>query len=421
MKEDMTAREFDVILWGASGFTGQLVAEYLAQRYGIGQSLKWAIAGRNASRLQSIRQSLQPASGSSRELPILLADSDDAASLRALSRRTRVVCSTVGPYAKLGSKLVAECVSAGTHYCDLSGEVHWMRQMIDAHHDAARQSGARIVHSCGFDCIPSDLGVHWLQREMRAQHGVFCRSISYRVESFKGGFSGGTAASMLHMMEQAEEDSSIAIILKDPYALNPVDAPRGLDGPEKTYPEYDIDFSAWVAPFMMAQVNTKVVRRSNALLGLPYGVEFRYDEGFIMPFRQLGFPLAVLMAGGSAMFTAATQASGLRALLSKALPQSGAGPDLKTREGGHFQIQLLGRHPSQASHNLRLRIRGDKDPGYGSTAGMLGESAVCLALDSLSSTGGVWTPAVAMGDALIDRIEENAGVSFETLVESEAD
>ena len=404
------AKEFDLVVFGASGFTGRLVAEYLLGRYEVGSGLKWALAGRNESKLAAIRRELGAES-----LPILIADSDDTQSLQDLVGRTRVVASTVGPYVLHGSKLVAACAASGVHYCDLTGEVHWMRQMIDAHHETARQTGARIVHSCGFDCIPSDLGVHWLQREMLAQQGVYCQVVKFRIESFKGAFSGGTVASMLNQLAEAEQDPSIETILRDPYALNPASAPRGLDGPERTGPEYDPDFKAWVAPFVMAEINTKVVRRSNALLGSAYGAEFRYDEGICLPYGQLGFPLAAALAGGSLAFNAAMGNRHLRKWLTQLLPEPGEGPDRAARESGYFQIQLLGKHPDRSSANLRLRIRAERDPGYGATARMLGESAVCLATDGLSSQGGVLTPATAMGDALIDRLDEFAEVRFTAL------
>lgn len=404
-----TDREFDVVVFGASGFTGSLVAEYLLEHYGVGSGLRWALAGRSQAKLDGVRRSL---GGDGLNLPVLLADSGDSDALEALAGRTRVVASTVGPYALHGSSLVAACAGAGTHYCDLAGEVHWMRRMIDAHHRTARRSGARIVHACGFDCIPSDLGVHWLQREMMAQYGVYCAEVKLRVVSMRGAMSGGTAASMLNLLEEAERDSSVETILKDPYALNPAGTPRGLDGPERSTPEYDPDFGAWVAPFPMAVANTKVVRRSHALLGFPYGLEFRYDEGILLPGGQLGFPLAAGLAAGSAFMTAVMSSPGARRGLKGLLPDTGTGPGRSVREGGHFHLRLLGRHPSRSSANLILNIRADRDPGYGATARMLGESAVCLARDGLASPGGVLTPAMAMGDALIDRLEENAGVIF---------
>lgn len=410
----MATREFDVIVWGASGFTGALVAEYLLEQYGVGTGLKWALAGRNMPKLERIRNDLAAGSDVA-NLPILIADSNDLASLEQLTERTRVICSTVGPYALYGSKLVAACAAAGTHYCDLAGEVHWMRQMIDAHHATAIGSGAKIVHSCGFDSIPSDLGVYWLHNEMQQRHGVACRTIKYRTESFKGSFSGGTVASMMNMMELAEQDTAVMTILNDPYSLNPAGGSRGLDGPEKTHPEFDPDFACWITPFLMAAINTKVVRRSNALLDFVYGHDFRYDEGTLIAFGRLGFPIAALAAGGAALFTSATRAKRLRDLLARVLPEPGEGPDRERRNSGHFKIQLLGTHPDDAAKNLRLRIHGDRDPGYGSTAKMLGESAVCLANDPLDDRAGVLTPAVAMGQQLVDRLHENAGVTFTAL------
>jgi short subunit dehydrogenase-like uncharacterized protein len=401
-------REFDVILWGATGFTGRLVAEYLAGRYG--GELRWALAGRNRGKLEAVRDGLGPAASG---LPVLLADGDDLDSLDALAARTRVICTTVGPYALHGSGLVAACVGRGTHYCDLTGEVHWMRRMIDLHHDAARASGARIVHTCGFDSIPSDLGVYCLQREMQRRHGVSCAAVKFRAREFRGGFSGGTVASMLNMLDEAERDPEIVRVLEDPYGLNPAAERRGLDGPERTLPEYDRDFAGWVTPFVMGVINTKVVRRTNALLGYAYGHEFRYDEGTLMPFGAFGFPLAAAMSAGSAAFTAAASVRALRKWLASLLPKPGEGPSAETRASGFYVIELLGRHPTDRQRDLRLRIRGDRDPGYGSTSKMLAESAVCLARDPLATPGGVLTPAAAMGDALLARLTANAGVSFE--------
>ena len=401
-------REFDVIVWGASGFTGRLVAEYLLERYGVGGGLRWAMAGRNLPKLEGIRADLGAA-----ELPIIVADSNDEDSLNAMAVRARVICTTVGPYALYGSKLVAACAAGGTHYCDLTGEVHWMRRMIDAHHDEARASGARIVHTCGFDSIPSDLGVLRVQREMMSRHGVPASAVKYRIGEFKGAFSGGTVASMLNMMAEAELDPSIREVLHDPYGLNPEAERHGLDGPERVLPEFDTDFRAWTTPFVMGAINTKVVRRSNALLGYAYGREFRYDEAMLMPAGLLGFPAAAAVSIGSSLFNAAAGLSGLRSVLTRLLPEPGEGPSQQTREAGFFDISLLGVHPRDAACNVRVRVRGDRDPGYGSTSKMLGESAVCLAQDPLDTQAGVITPAAAMGDALLERLNNNAGVTFE--------
>jgi short subunit dehydrogenase-like uncharacterized protein len=401
-------REFDVIVWGASGFTGRLVAEYLLQRYGVGDGLRWAIAGRNQPKLEGVRADLGAA-----ELPIIIAESNDDDSLSALVSRTRVICTTVGPYALYGSRLVAACAARGTHYCDLTGEVHWMRRMIDAHHEQARASGARIVHTCGFDSIPSDLGVLRVQREMMARHGVAAPAVHYRIGEFKGAVSGGSVASMLNMMAEAEVDPGVAELGKDPYALNPQGERRGLDGPERALPEFDADFGVWTAPFVMAAINTRVVRRSNALLGYAYGREFRYDEAMLMPRGWRGFPAAAAVSVGSGLLNVASDVTALRNVLARLLPQPGEGPSAQTRRAGMFDIALLAKHPQDAGADIRLRVRGDSDPGYGSTAKMLGESAVCLAQDSLDSQAGVGTPAAAMGDALLTRLGNNAGVSFE--------
>ena len=413
----MENREFDVIVWGATGFTGRLVAEYLLRQYGppgegSRSNLRWALGGRSEDKLNALIADLGPGGA---QIPLVLADSDDRALLDVMAARARVICSTVGPYALYGSKLVAACVHRGTHYCDLAGEVQWMRTMIDDYHDAARGSGARIVHACGFDSIPSDMGVYFVQQQMRARHGVACSAVKYRAKDFKGGFSGGTIASILNMLDEGERDPSIAEVLNDPYGLNPQGQRRGLDGPERQLPEYEADFDAWVTPFVMAVINTKVVRRSNALMGYPYGEDFRYDEGTIMPFGMLGFPLAAAMCAGTSAFNAAASVGSLRQLLARMVPKPGEGPSEQARDSGYYVIEMLGKHPVDASLNIRARVRGDRDPGHGSTSKMLAESAVCLAQDPLSSPGGVLTPVSAMGEALLARLMENAGVSFEVL------
>ena len=220
-------REFHIILWGASGFTGRLVAEYLLEKYGSGETLRWALAGRNQAKLEAVRDGIGAVAEA---LPILLADAADEASLAELVARGSVICTTVGPYAKYGSKLVAACARSGTHYCDLTGEVHWIRRMIDAHQDEALASGARIVHTCGFDCIPSDLGAFFLQNEMQSRHGVSADYIKYRVKGFSGGASGGTIASMLHMMEEAGSDPEVMRVMNEPYSINPKGQRTGPDG-----------------------------------------------------------------------------------------------------------------------------------------------------------------------------------------------
>ena len=404
-------RDFEIVLWGATGFTGKLTAEYLLAEHGATDSLRWAIAGRNRRKLEAVREDLAKESGrDASELPILVGDGDDADFLTDLAERTRVVCSTVGPYAKYGSKLVEACAKTGTHYCDLTGEVHWMQRMIEAHADTARANGARIVFTCGFDCIPSDIGAFFLQREMRTRHALPCDHIQLRVKAFAGGASGGTVASMLSMLEEAERDPAIMRAMNEPYSLNPKDQRSGPDPAEGRAPRYDAAFEQWTAPFVMAGINTKVVRRSNALLDYAYGKRFRYDEAVLSGAGPLGLAKATATSAGSAALMGAMSIGPLRRAASGRLPQPGEGPSKETREKGYFDLLLRG--VSAEGHELRARVRGDRDPGYGSTSKMLAESALCLARDELSVGGGLWTPASAMGEALLARLPQ-AGVTFE--------
>lgn len=408
----MDDREFDVVVWGATGFTGRLVAEYLLERYGTGGALRWAMGGRSDSKLREVRAGLGERASA---LPLVVADADDQATLDVMAARTRVVCATVGPYALYGSRLVAACVHHGTHYCDLTGEVQWMRRMIDTHHPRARETGARIVHTCGFDSIPSDLGVLFVQEEMQRRHGTTAAEVKFRARDMRGGFSGGTIASMLNMHNEAEQDPEVRTVINDPYGLNPESERGGLDGPERSLPVYDQDFEGWVAPFVMGSINTKVVRRSNALMGFAYGHDFRYEEGLLIPFGPWGFPLAAGLSAGSAAAGALVSVGGLRRALASVLPRPGQGPSKQSREAGYWVIEFLGRHPGDAGARVKARLKGTGDPGYASTSRMLGEAAVCLAKDALTSGGGILTPASAMGDALLARLPLHAGVTFEVL------
>ena len=406
MPQDNIQREYDVIIWGATGFTGKLVTEYMAQQY-TASNLKWAIAGRSKEKLENVVAS----SGQLENLDVLVADAKDEQAMHNLVQQTRVVLTTVGPYARYGSELVAACAEHGTHYCDLTGEVHWMKDMIANHESAAQASGARIVHTCGFDSIPSDLGVYALQREMLATHGVPAQEIKYRTRAFKGGFSGGTIDSMMAMMESAKTNPDILKDIADPYALN--NTYRGQDGLDNNQHFYDPDFSAWVGPFVMAAINTRVVRRSNELLDLMYGSDFRYSEGTITGQGAQGMLGAGALGLGTLVMNSLSALEPTRKVMQRFLPKPGEGPDEDTIENGFFHIELLGKHPSDQSKNMTVHVKGDKDPGYGSTAKMLAESAVCLAQDELKAGGGFWTPASAMGDELLDRLPANAGVTFE--------
>lgn len=403
-------RDFDVIVWGATGFTGRLVAEYIALTYGVGRELRWAIAGRSADKLASIASMVSESQAE--DLPQLLADINDPDSIDQLVQKTRVICTTVGPYALYGSAMVEACVKHGTHCCDLTGETPWMRKMIDQYQTAAEASGAKIVHTCGFDSIPSDIGVYFLQQCMRERYSAQAAEIKYRVVSSAGGVSGGTVASMMNMMDEAKTDKSIFETLQDPYALNPLNQPRGPDGNDQMGTVYDHDFRQWTGPFMMAGINTRVVRRSNALLNYSYGRAFRYSEAILTGSGPGGYIRALLVALGTALMGLLAALGPTRALLKKMLPAPGEGPSEQARNTGHFNIELLGKHALDESKNIRISVTGDKDPGYGATSKMLAESAVCLAMDSLTEGGGFLTPASAMGDQLVKRLQQKAGMGF---------
>lgn len=408
-----TQREFDIIVWGASGFTGRLVAEYLLQQYGVGDSLSWAIAGRNEAKLQSVRSSLVAGSDIAEEaIPIVVADSHHEEFLAAMVERATVVCTTVGPYARYGTELVQACVAAGTHYCDLCGEPQWIRAMIDRFEPDAKQSGARIVNCCGFDSIPSDMGVYYLQQQMQNRFEGPAPQIRLVVQNMKGAASGGTVASLMNVLEQASKDKDLRRLLANPYTLNPEGERQGPDGRDQAGAVFNKDLEAWTGPFVMAAINTRVVRRSNAVMGYPYGKDFRYSESMLTGSGPVGWLKANSIAAALAGMAVGSAFGPTRSLLKKVLPEPGEGPDDAQREAGFYRLLLLADHPQG---KLQVRVTGDRDPGYGSTSKMLGESAVCLAKDPLETTGGMWTPASAMGDALLARLTAHAGLTFEVL------
>lgn len=397
--------EFEVVLWGATGFTGALVARHLIETYG--DDLKLALAGRNQSKLESLREELgQP------ELPLIKADSGNRNSLDEMVARTRVVCTTVGPYANYGTELLAACAAAGTDYCDLTGEVQWMTKTIEFYLEDARASGARIVHTCGFDSIPTDLGTLFLQNAMHEQYSEYADRVKSRVGKFSGSASGGTVASMMHMFEEAAGDASVREAMTNPYSLNPRGEQKGPDQPDRNRAEYDEDFQQWTSPFVMAAINTRVVRRSNALAGYPYGHQFRFSERMLTGDGRGGKHKASTVSFGSQLTPVAMAVKPLRRLAARFLPAPGEGPSPEAQLRGHFELFFHGVN-SASGNSLKARVSGDRDPGYGATSRMLGEAAVCLARDDLKCAGGIWTPATAMGDHLIARLRENAGMSFE--------
>ncbi|WP_439925090.1 saccharopine dehydrogenase family protein [Nitrobacter sp. JJSN] len=386
-----SAAEFDIVIYGASGFTGRLVAEYLAAEYGK-SDLKWAIAGRNLDKLASVRDAI----GAPRDLPLIAADAGDPASLKAMVGRTASVLSTVGPYQLYGSDLVAACAAGGTDYLDLCGEPIWMRQMIDAHEAVARRSGARIVFSCGYDSLPFELGVFFLQEAAIRQLGSSVARVKGRVRKMKGTFSGGTAASMKAIFAAAANDPSLLPKLRDSFVLTP-----GFEGPKQppgNKPLFDEDLGMWLAPFVMANINTRNVHRSNFLLGFPYGRDFIYDEMMVAGPKETG------EAAAKAIIAANNK------LGAQGGPKPGEGPSKEERESGHYDLLFVGI--GSDGQQVKAVVTGDRDPGYGSTSKMIAECAICLRRDTPDVAGGFWTPGAAMKDALIKRLVDRAGLTF---------
>ena len=401
------AREFDVIVFGATGFTGRLVAEYLATRYGAGGEVAWAMAGRNAAKLEQVRELI----GAPASVPLLTADASDSAALATLVARAKCVITTVGPYQLYGKPLALACAQSGTDYVDLCGEPAWMAQMIPLLEGPAKASGARIVFSCGFDSIPFDLGVAYLQDQARQRFGQPLVRVRGRVRTLKGGISGGTLASFMATLEAIGRDKQLARIMADPFALTPGFA--GPPQPECDLAKYDDWSKSWTGPFMMAAINTKNVHRTNALLCHAWGKDFIYDERMLTGDGPRGERRARKMALTSRVQNALMGFAPTRALLRHfALAKPGEGPDRKARENGQYEVVFTGE--TADGKRLRASVRGDRDPGYGSTAKMITESALCLAADPQRalSGGGVWTAGSAMGMALLPRLQERAGLSF---------
>ncbi len=411
-----SSRPLDVLVWGASGFTGQLVAQFLTRSYGVGGGLTWALGGRSRDKLEKVRARLAAIDPHARDLAIVVGDSADRAGLDAIVRDARVVLTTVGPYAIHGAALVAACVDAATDYCDLTGEPQFIRDMIDRHHARARETGARIVHSCGYDSIPSDLGTLVVQNAMRERHGVRCAEVKCFAGEQKGGISGGTFASISYLIETASRDARVRRVLADPYALDPERGEPGPDGRGQLGVRWDRDIERWTGPFAMAAINARVVRRTNALLGYAYGRDFRYHEAMSLPRGPKGFFGAAAASLGTAAFFAAMTLPLVRAQVAKRLPAPGEGPSQETRDNGFFVTRLVGLGETKdgaTSRKAFVTVKGSGDPGYAATARMLSESAVCLALDgdAISGVGGVLTPAACMGTRLVERLER-VGIAF---------
>ncbi|MEI7885956.1 MAG: saccharopine dehydrogenase [Actinomycetes bacterium] len=403
-------RPFDLIVFGATSFVGQILCRHLVERHGTAGPLKWAIAGRDSAKLDTV------ARDTGAEVERIIADASDAQALAQLAESTRVVVSTVGPYALYGSTLIAAVAAAGTDYCDLTGEPQWMRAMIDAHSATAALSGARIVHACGFDSIPSDLGVWYTQQRSIEKFDSPCDHVAMRVYAMKGGASGGTVASMMNLMEEAAGNPELRELLADPYALSPPDMRSGVAQRELSGPTQDAASGEWIAPFVMAGVNTRVVQRSHALLGRPWGQEFRYEEAMVMGSGFVGGVKATGLSAGILGGMGLAALAPTRNLLNRfVLPKPGEGPSPQAQLSGFFDLRFFGLTPTGRA--IRTQVTGERDPGYGCTARMLGESAVALLdLEHAQVGGGFWTPATAFGDRLIERLEQHAGLRFNLLL-----
>lgn len=407
----LAPRSYDIILYGVTGYTGQLVADELlalAKTHG----LSVAFAGRNQDKYLAWWGGRGSAAGE--PPPFVVASSEDSASLRALAEQTRVLLTTVGPYARYGAPLVEACVAAGTDYADLTGEVPFIRDMIDRHHDEAQRTNARIVHAAGFDSIPSDLGVYLLQREALRQWGRPADRVLGELRHARGGLSGGTIASLLGVLEAAT-DPRVRRVLRDPMSL----APGATAGPaprDRVGMAYHRETGSWSAPFLMAPVNTRVVRRSAALMPAHYGATFSYDEHHATGSGGLGMLRAAGLTAGLGSFMAAALVPPIRGFMARRwLPSPGEGPSPEARQAGSFRLVLHGRSSAAPDRFIEVDVRGTRDPGYGATAFLLAATGVALAQTrDASHEGGVLTPAAAVAEPLLALCEaEGALVRFE--------
>ena len=387
----MSDREFDVVIFGASGYTGKLVAEYMHDQYGDDQSIKYAIAGRNTEKLLEVKKDLNL----NEDITILEVDSTDLDSLDKMTTSAKCILTTVGPYQLYGSKLVESCAKNGTDYVDLTGEPGWMYEMINAHKETAQKSGARLVFSCGFDSIPFDLGVYFVQNAAKEKFGKPAPHVRGRVKAMNGEFSGGTIASLGATMSTLKEKPELIKVLANPFSLT-----EGFEGPSQlddSKPLLDEKMNMWLAPFVMAPINTKNIHRSNALLDHAYGKDFCYDEMMIAGEGDEGEQIAKAMSSGNPMG-------------GDNVPQPGEGPSKESREQGNYDVLFFA---DLEEGSIGARVTGDMDPGYGSTSKMIAESALCLVQDCSNLAGGIYTPAPSMGKKLIDRLIKKAGLTFD--------
>jgi short subunit dehydrogenase-like uncharacterized protein len=404
-----TDRTRDLVIWGATGVAGRLVAEYLTEQYPPDE-LSIALGGRDEPRLRELEATLADQRSTWDEIPIVIGDASEPERLQAIAETTRVMCTTVGPYTIHGTPLVEACIAAGTDYCDLTGEINWVREMIDRYHDDAVDSATRIVHSCGFDSIPADLGTHLVQSFAIEEFGTPCDVARIYLEDGRGGVSGGTLASAAEVFRAASEDPLAQQTLRNPYSLAPKGERDGVDPGAQLTVKKDPSRSEWTAPSPMALINERVVRRSNALLGYPWGREFECTE--VVPtgdglggLVRAGIVSTGLKAATAGMAFAPTR-GGLRRFV---FPDPGDGPTREQIENGYFTVRVLGRGiAGDGPFVVESRVSADLDPGYGATARMLGEAATCLVRGQVNSPleGGVLTPASGIGEPLADRLRQ---------------
>lgn len=418
----MSSPHYDLVVFGATSFVGQILTKYLAEYLaGSSENLRWAIAGRSQEKLQEVKNALGVVGES---LPIIVADAANEAQLQALCAQTRVVVSTVGPYALYGEPLIKACVESGTDYCDLTGETQWIKRMVDKYEGAAKKSGARIVHCCGFDSVPSDMGVYFLQQQAAKQFAAPATQIKMRVKTLKGGASGGTVASLLNVVKEAAADPALRKQLLDPYSICPKDHGYTHKQHFVKSAEFDADFNAWIAPFVMAAINERVVHRSNALSGNGYGKNFSYNEAMLTGSGINGRLKALGVVAGLGAFMLGAVSKPVSSLMERfMLPKPGEGPSPQQQLSGRFDLRFVGK--TDAGQSIRIKVTGDRDPGYGSTGKMLGQAAISLALDHVKNhatdgektgrQGGFWTPATLFDDRFIDRLTRHAGLGFEVI------
>ncbi|MHA3892161.1 saccharopine dehydrogenase family protein [Acinetobacter sp. GXMZU3951] len=414
----MKKANYDLVVFGATSFVGQILTQYLAEYFAQqDEKLNWAIAGRSKSKLEELKHAL---GALGENLPILIADAGSDADLTALCTNTRVVVSTVGPYALYGEPLIKACVENGTDYCDLTGETQWIKKMIEKYETQAQQSGARIVHCCGFDSVPSDMGVYFLQQQALKQFGVPATQVKMRVKTLKGGASGGTVASLINVIQEAAADPVLKKELVNPYFI----CPKGHSFTQQQdfikTAKLDPDFNAWIAPFVMAAVNERVVHRSNALSGNAYGSNFSYNEAILTGTGINGRLKALGMVAGLSAFMLAAINKPISQLMERyVLPKPGEGPTPEQQRSGRFDLRFFGK--TNDGQSLRVKVMGDRDPGYGSTGKMLGQAAISLALDHVKDGekvgrgGGFWTPATMFDDRFIQRLTRHAGLVFQEI------